>query len=402
MKDDTLPGRPVGQEQPGGVSLAELQLRSFTGPQAVTECDEKEKAERRRELQMELGVVLLYLAGGPLFYSLYEEWHFVDALYFVIVTIGTVGYGDILPSDNTSKLFTVAYVIVGVILLTASVGNYIAEAAEALAKKEKGEQEVEAAAQGKQNTASCLTTDQRRLIWAVARIMLLVSAATIFYAFDTEEDISWCDAFYMSVMTVTTVGYGDISPLSRGGRICACFWVLVGVMLFANCVNVITVVYVKKKTRQYQLRRLSKRITEQDMLQFGGTDGELDRCEFALMKLLAQEKIGKKDLAQIWQEFDLMDIDNSGTLDKHDIVGSNPSTPTNTEGSYHAGVKCSSSVLEINVDPSKIFSTYATSNPMHSDVVTEEGRATEKTEPTMLAAHHVNDEQVEDHDHEYL
>jgi len=397
---NAMAGQPASQEQPGGVSLAELQLRSFTGPDAVTECDEKEKDERRRETQIELGVVLLYLAGGPLFYSLYEEWPFVDALYFVIVTIGTVGYGDILPSDNTSKLFTVAYVIVGVILLTASVGNYIAEAAEALAKKEKG-QKAEAAAQGTTKTASCLTTDQRRLVWAVARILLLVAAATIFYAFYTEEEISWCDAFYMSIMTVTTVGYGDISPLSRGGRICACFWVLLGVMLFANCVNVITGVYVKKKTRQYQQRRLSKKITEQDMLQFGGTDGELDRCEFALMKLLAQEKIGKKDLAQIWQEFDLMDIDNSGTLDKHDIVGSNPSTPSNTEASCPAGVKCSSSEPETNVDHTKIFSTYTTSNPMmeesrtRSDVAMEEGRATEKKDTT-------NDEYFESHDHEQL
>lgn len=40
---------------------------------------------------------------------------------------------------------------------------------------------------------------------------------------------SWVGAFYMSVVTVTTVGFGDFTPVTRGGRIFAIVWMFVGV-----------------------------------------------------------------------------------------------------------------------------------------------------------------------------
>src|SRR4030095_16454170 len=37
------------------------------------------------------------------------------------------------------------------------------------------------------------------------------------------------DSFYMTLMTLTTVGYGEVHPLSRQGRVLACFLMLCGV-----------------------------------------------------------------------------------------------------------------------------------------------------------------------------
>ena len=38
-----------------------------------------------------------------------EKLTFIDALYFAMVTISTVGYGDLSPSSTSMRVFMVAY-----------------------------------------------------------------------------------------------------------------------------------------------------------------------------------------------------------------------------------------------------------------------------------------------------
>jgi len=67
---------------------------------------------------------LAFLAGvaiitGTSFYSLVEGLRVVDAFYFSVVTLTTVGYGDFAPETDAGKLFTAVYVLVGVGILLA-------------------------------------------------------------------------------------------------------------------------------------------------------------------------------------------------------------------------------------------------------------------------------------------
>ena len=43
------------------------------------------------------------------------------------------------------------------------------------------------------------------------------------------EKYSWFDAFYMTLTTITTVGYQELRPLSRSGRIFNSFLIFFGV-----------------------------------------------------------------------------------------------------------------------------------------------------------------------------
>lgn len=54
------------------------------------------------------------LLAGTLVYPVLEGWSLVDALYFSVVTLATVGYGDIHPVTDMGKLFTVLYILTGV------------------------------------------------------------------------------------------------------------------------------------------------------------------------------------------------------------------------------------------------------------------------------------------------
>lgn len=67
-----------------------------------------------------------------------------------------------------------------------------------------------------------------RAILAVA--FAVIGIATVFYR--VVEDLAWIDALYVSVITVSTVGYGDISPATVAGKVFTMVFVLVGVGVF--------------------------------------------------------------------------------------------------------------------------------------------------------------------------
>ena len=63
------------------------------------------------------GAALGLLAVGTVVYHNLEDWSWVDALYFSTVAVTTVGFGDITPSTDGSKLFTVVYILAGIAIM---------------------------------------------------------------------------------------------------------------------------------------------------------------------------------------------------------------------------------------------------------------------------------------------
>ena len=61
---------------------------------------------------------LLLLAGGTVVFRLLEDWSWVDSFYFSAVAVTTVGFGDVTPTSDAAKLFTVAYVFAGIAIVT--------------------------------------------------------------------------------------------------------------------------------------------------------------------------------------------------------------------------------------------------------------------------------------------
>ena len=62
---------------------------------------------------------LVMIAGGMVFYRIVEGFNWVDGFYFCVVTLATVGYGDIVPHTDLGKIFTSFYILGGIGVIAA-------------------------------------------------------------------------------------------------------------------------------------------------------------------------------------------------------------------------------------------------------------------------------------------
>ena len=66
------------------------------------------------EFRILLVLLLFTLVGGTIFYMQFERWSLLDSLYFCVMTISTIGYGDMVPTTSISKAFTIMYALLGI------------------------------------------------------------------------------------------------------------------------------------------------------------------------------------------------------------------------------------------------------------------------------------------------
>lgn len=71
------------------------------------------------------GSVAIVLAVGTSFYAVVEDWGVLDSLYFSVVTLTTVGFGDFVPETALAKAFTILYIFVGLGFLMAFVTTIV-------------------------------------------------------------------------------------------------------------------------------------------------------------------------------------------------------------------------------------------------------------------------------------
>lgn len=90
-------------------------------------------------------LVLVLLVTGTVFYWRWEDWTLLDSLYFSVITLTTVGYGDLAPTRAPTKVFTIVYVLLGLGILVSFLSIVAGHAVEARVErqeKKKGKGDV--------------------------------------------------------------------------------------------------------------------------------------------------------------------------------------------------------------------------------------------------------------------
>ncbi len=95
---------------------------------------------------------------------------------------------------------------------------------------------------------------QPKILPVVLTAVAALGTGTVFY--HHVENLKWLDSIYFSVITLTTVGYGDITPHTDAGKIFTIFYVLIGIGVIAGTANYLL--------RHALNRRWEKKHSDQD------------------------------------------------------------------------------------------------------------------------------------------
>ncbi|MDQ7838297.1 MAG: potassium channel protein [Thermodesulfobacteriota bacterium] len=67
-----------------------------------------------RNILIGITILIFVIAFGTSGYMLIEKWDFLDALYMTVITLTTVGYGEVRPLGGSGRVFTICLLIMGV------------------------------------------------------------------------------------------------------------------------------------------------------------------------------------------------------------------------------------------------------------------------------------------------
>lgn len=85
----------------------------------------KDKNQRRKQ-DIIWGTTALggVFVVGTLWYTLVEKWPLIDAAYMTMITLTTVGFGEIYPLSEESRLFTMGLILMGVFIIGYIVNRF--------------------------------------------------------------------------------------------------------------------------------------------------------------------------------------------------------------------------------------------------------------------------------------
>lgn len=92
----------------------------------------------------------------------------------------------------------------------------------------------------------------------VLALLLLILASTTFFRFI--EDWSWLDSYYFTIVTIATVGYGDLTPTTDIGKFGATVVIILGIGLFSTFASML----LKRRALKGIRKKIKKEIEHLD------------------------------------------------------------------------------------------------------------------------------------------
>lgn len=313
----------------------------------------------------------------------------VDSIYHAVVTMTTVGYGDVVQKPSvSSRIFSIFHVILGVTICLSGlvqIAGMIIDARDELMKKarkasllnnqtklpqnlklkkkkkslstipksksgsfsnekkskiivEEDDEEEEAkrlereslenflskqltrSSQGSQGCVSdfCSRNKILVIIWKLAIFACLWGGLYVFI----EDDWSWIDGAYYTIITGTTIGYGDITPATWTGRLLSIFFVPCAVVFIGNQLGEIGPLILNGDASSRKLQKLMNVDLSLEAILDMDDDGDGSVTEYEFMKfmLVRTEIVEEESLVELHKRFQALDKDGSGALDKNDLI----------------------------------------------------------------------------------
>ena len=271
------------------LAVASLMVVTFYGAWTGHYPKDFQLTNSQRTLMLQTIMLLMYLLVGALVFSHIEDWAYLDAVYWADVTLFTIGFGDFAAETALGRALLFPFALVGVISLGLVIGSIRSLALErgrhrldarmteknrrkflkTLTKKGKddilqpirvhGEFQDGVLREGddrssiytgpRPNTTGLTEYERREEEFNIMRkiqhhsartrrwmamatstgtwLALWLIGAYIFQACEHPyQGWDYFDGFYLAFVSLTTIGYGDFTPISNAGRAFFVFWSL--------------------------------------------------------------------------------------------------------------------------------------------------------------------------------
>lgn len=296
----------------------------------------------RRLVALSVCLVALGVIAGVVI----EGWGFLTALYVIVQISTTIGYGDVIAGSEWMKLFMTVYVLLN-LLVVANFLNVLLNAV--IERSQQNLFQKLMKFEVKANTSTLDDREARRRLGDMSNVLVSgmfflasIVIGTVFYRFvenctcsygTTQVDFAlqscnpesfdtcvatgglrhtWITAVYMSVITVTTVGFGDHTPKSFAGRVFSIFWMTIGVTLTGVFLSAVSKVLAHEPDSE---------ITgvdgiDSDIFRLIDRDGDgfCTKAEFTRYVLVKHGFLPIEVLREIDAKYDAMDIDHTGRV----------------------------------------------------------------------------------------
>ncbi|XP_023345518.1 potassium channel subfamily K member 18 isoform X2 [Eurytemora carolleeae] len=202
------------------------------------------------------------------------NWDYIQSVFFSLTILTTIGYGNFAAVTRGGRIFCLLFGIIGIpfmLSVLADVGSILAGALELawtknkerltrlaeklhiVSKKKEGEEEDEM-------ESVSLEASLLKALGALMLLVLFLAAGALL--FTIWEDWTFFDAFYFCFVTMTTIGFGDMTPSISGDAreekttymlVCTVY-ILVGLAFTSTIIELVRRQYTESWRKMQELR----------------------------------------------------------------------------------------------------------------------------------------------------
>lgn len=281
----------------------------------------------------------------------------IECIYLMSQVITTVGYGDITPAKPRGQVFVGLYVLMSLFVIAMLVSDLVAHVMDAAQKyqqkllakstrrveEEEERAEEQAATVAEENEANSSERPaepkkrlpkgkalERQRTKAADELMQKIEKPSfgpllgslccfgffaftwiLFFHFYPGEGKTWLQAVYMSVITLSTVGFGAFTPNTEGGKVFASFWMIFGSAALVSVVTSFT--ELTMKFNEYERFDVEKGKKALNSYKEESGSSEMGESEFLKFGLVQRGLISAEDFVAIQSTFQELAKKNDGS-----------------------------------------------------------------------------------------